>query len=217
MVTAEAPEAGPELDLNAPLPNEFGFEYIQLRLPAEWTLTEDILLEICALNEGWNFETTAAGELVIMPGTGFDNTERAHEIAADLVNWKRAGGAGRSGGEAGMVHLPDGILRAPDVCWVSPERLSERPEDYDGVLIPVCPDFVVEIRSQSDSVARQQEKMEQWMAYGVRLGWLIDAYSETVWIYREGQDEPEELDKPAQLSGEDVLPGLVVDMARIWD
>ena len=214
MVTAEAL---PEVNLAVPLPNEFGFECIMLRLPEEWRLAEEAFLELCELNEGWNFETTADGELIIMPGTGFDNTERAHEIAADLVNWKRAGGGGRSGGEAGMVHLPGGVLRAPDVCWISPARLSERSDDYDGVLIPVCPDFVVEIRSRSDSVERQQEKMEQWMAYGARLGWLIDAYNEKVWIYREGQDEPEELDKPAELSGEDVLPGLTVDMARIWD
>ena len=217
MVTAEAAEVRPEIDLNAPLPNEFGFEYIQLRLPAEWRLTEDIFLEICALNEGWNFETTAAGELVIMPGTGLDNSERAMFVGAHIANWIFAGGDGRMGGEAGMAHLPDGALKAPDVSWISSERMEQRPEDYDGVLIPVCPDFVVEIRSQSDSVARQQEKMRQWLAYGVRLGWLIDAYNETVWIYRKGQDEPEELQKPAQLSGEDVLPGLIVEMARIWD
>ena len=214
MVTAEAV---PEVNLDAPLPNEFGFECIVLRLPAEWQLTEDVFLELCALNEGWEFETTADGELVIMPGTGLDNSERAIFIGAQLVNWLVAGGGGRIGGEAGMAHLPNGVLRAPDVCWISSERMEQRPDDYDGVLIPVCPDFVVEIRSRSDSVARQQDKMEQWMAHGARLGWLIDAYNEKVWIYREGQDEPEELAKPDQLSGEDVLPGLVVQIARIWD
>ena len=214
MVTAEAV---PEVNLAVPLPNEFGFECIMLRLPAEWRLTEDAFLELCELNEGWEFEMTADGELIIMPGTGLDNSERAMFIGAQVVNWLLADGVGRIGGEAGMAHLPNGVLRAPDVSWISPERMSERPDDYDGVLIPVCPDFVVEIRSRSDSVERQQEKMEQWMAYGARLGWLIDAYNEKVRIYREGQDEPEELDKPAELSGEDVLPGLTVDMARIWD
>lgn len=216
MVTAEAPEASPEIDLNAPLPNEFGFEYIQLRLPAEWTLTEDIFLELCALNDAWNFETTAAGELVIMPGTGRENSRRAGEIFGDVLFWSRAGSGGECHPGDGMARLPDGVMRSADVAWISPERVNQRQEGYDGELIPVCPDFVVEIRSRSDSVARQQEKMEQWMSYGARLGWLIDAYSETVWIYRLGQEEPEELDKPAQLSGEDVLPGLVVDMARIW-
>ena len=214
MVTAEA-QVKP--DLSAPLPNEWGFEYIQLCLPPEWQLTEEFILELCELNEGWEFETTAAGELVIMPGTGLDNSERAAEVLVDVGNWRRAGGSGRIGGEAGMAHLPGGVLRAPDVSWTSDERMAQRPEDYEGVLIPVCPDFVVEIRSRSDSVSRQQDKMEQWMSYGARLGWLIDAYDEKVWIYREGQDEPEELEKPDSLSGEDVLVGLVVDLARIWD
>ena len=214
MVTAEAK---PEIDLDAPLANEFGFECMQLRLPAEWELTEAAFLELCELNEGWNFETTANGELVIMPGTGLDNSERAMLIGADVVNWRRAGGDGRIGGEAGMAHLPDGSLKAPDVSWTSSERMEQRPADYDGVLIPVCPDFVVEVRSRSDSVGRQQEKMEQWMVYGARLGWLVDAYSERVWVYRAGRAEPEELERPDQLSGEDVLPGLIVDMGQIWD
>ena len=214
MVTAEAT---PDVNLDAPLPNEFGFECIVLRLPAEWPLTEDIFLELCALNEGWEFETTADGELVIMPGTGRKNSKRAAEIIGDVTFWNRSEDEGEVCGPDGMVHLLEGLLRAPDVSWTSSKRLSERPDDYDGELIPVCPDFVVEIRSRSDSVARQQEKMEQWMAHGARLGWLIDAYNEKVWIYREGRNEPEELAKPGQLSGEDVLPGLVVNMARIWD
>ena len=214
MVTAEAL---PEVNLDAPLPNEFGFECILLRLPEQWRLTEDIFLELCALNEGWEFETTADGELVIMPGTGQENSKRAMEIGADVTFWNRDDDEGEVCGPDGMVRLLNGLLRAPDVSWTSSRRLNQRPADYDGLLIPVCPDFVVEIRSRSDSVARQQDKMEQWMAHGARLGWLIDAYNEKVWIYREGQDQPEELAKPDQLSGEDVLPGLTVDMARIWD
>ena len=213
MVTAEA---RPETNLDAPLSNEFGFEYIEIRLPAGWALTEAAFLELCDLNEGWDFEA-AAETLVILPPTGLDDSELTTFIGAEVVNWRRSGGDGRIGGAAGLVHLPHGALRAPDVSWISSERMRQRPDDYDGDLIPVCPDFVVEVRNASDSVARQQKKMEQWMAYGVRLGWLIDAYNETVWIYREGRDAPEELDKPAQLSGEDVLPGLVVEMSRIWD
>lgn len=214
MVTAQAE---PQIDLNAPLPNEFGFECIVLRLPEEWKLTEEAFLELGELNEGWAFETTADGELVIMPGTGRENSKRAAEILADVVFWSRAGGEGESHPGDGTVRHPDGVMRSPDVAWISPERANQRQEGYDGLLIPVCPDFIVEIRSRSDSVARQQDKMKQWMAYGARLGWLIDAYNDKVWIYREGQDEPEELDRPAELSGEDVLPGLIVNMARIWD
>ena len=213
MVTAQAE---PQIDLNAPLPNEFGFECIVLRLPEEWKLTEEAFLELGELNEGWTFETTADGELAIMPGTGRENSKRAAEILADVVFWSRAGGEGESHPGDGTVRHPDGVMRSPDVAWISPERVNQRQEGYDGLLIPVCPDFIVEIRSRSDSVARQQDKMKQWMAYGARLGWLIDAYNDKVWIYREGQNEPEELNRPAQLSGENVLPGLIINMARIW-
>lgn len=213
MVTAQAE---PQIDLNAPLPNEFGFECIVLRLPEEWKLTEEAFLELGELNEGWTFETTADGELVIMPGTGRENSKRAAEILADVVFWSRAGGEGESHPGDGTVRHPDGVMRSPDVAWISPERVNQRQEGYDGLLIPVCPDFIVEIRSRSDSVARQQDKMKQWMVYGARLGWLIDAYNDKVWIYREGQNEPEELNRPAQLSGENVLPGLIINMARIW-
>ena len=214
MVTAQAE---PQIDLDAPLPNEFGFECVILRLPEEWKLTEEAFLELCELNEGWTFETTAAGELVIMPGAGRENSKRAAEILADVVFWSRAEGEGESHPGDGTVRHPDGVMRSPDVAWISPERVNQRQAGYDGLLIPVCPDFIVEIRSRSDSVVRQQDKLKQWMAYGARLGWLIDAYNDKVWIYREGQDEPEELNRPAELSGENVLPGLIVNMARIWD
>ena len=130
--------------------------------------------------------------------------------------WSRAGGEGESHPGDGTVRHPDGVMRSPDVAWISPERVNQRQEGYDGLLIPVCPDFIVEIRSRSDSVARQQDKLKQWMAYGARLGWLIDACNDKVWIYREGQDQPEEINRPAELSGENVLPGLIIDMARIW-
>ena len=213
MVTAEA---RPELDLNAPLPNEFGFEYIEIRLPAEWQLTEEAFLEICALNEGWHFAATADGNLIVMPPSARTVSCATGNVMADVGLWSRRNG-GDVFGPDGLVHLPDNAMMAPDTSWLCPERVNERPDDYNGELIPVCPDFVVEVRNASDSVARQQEKMEQWLAYGARLGWLIDAYNETVWIYRKGQDAPEKLDKPAQLSGENILPGLIVEMSRIWD
>ena len=210
-----AAEARPELDLSAPLPNEFGFEYIEIRLPAEWQLTEATFLELCDLNDGWSYEATADGNLIVMPPSARIVSCATGNIMADVSFWSRRNG-GDMFGPDGLVHLPDNAMMAPDTSWLSPERVDERPDDYAGELISVCPDFVVEVRNASDSVARQQEKMQQWLAYGARLGWLIDAYNETVWIYREGQEAPEELDKPTQLSGENILPGLIVEMSRIW-
>ena len=213
MVTAERT---PTLDLSAPIRMEFGFEYVSIRLPAEWRLTEEAFLEICSWNDGWGFEATAAGDLIVMPPASRKASSGCGHVLASVGRWSRGGG-GETFGPDGLVHLPDNAMKAPDCSWLSPARTEEKSGGYDGELIPVCPDFVVEVRNVSDSVGRQQEKMEQWMAYGARLGWLVDAYSEKVWVYRAGRDEPEELEKPDQLSGEDVLPGLVVDMEQIWD
>ena len=190
-----------------------------IRLPDDWDFSDEAMLELWKLNPQWDIEVTEAGELSIMAGTGWTNTSAAAEIGADIVNWKRSGGGGTVGGEAGMVRFPppSRAMMAPDVSWVSDQRQAEEGERHDTVLIPVCPDFVVEIRSESDNPADQREKMERWIEYGARLGWLIDRYEGQVWIYRAGQSEAETLERPAQLSGEDVLEGLVVDLAWLWE
>ena len=192
---------------------------VVVRLPDAWDFGDEAMLKLWDLNPQWNIEVTEAGELSIMPGTGWDNTSAAAEISADIVNWKRAGGGGTVGGEAGMVRFPppSRAMMAPDVSWVSDERAAESGDRHDTVLIPVCPDFVVEIRSESDILDDQQEKMQRWIDYGARLGWLIDRYDGQVWIYRTGQPEPETLERPQQLDGEDVLEGLVVDLAWLWE
>ena len=190
-----------------------------VRLPDDWDFSDEAMLELWKLNPEWQIEVTAAGELSIMAGTGWRNSSAAAEIIADIVNWKRAGGGGTIGGEAGMVRFPppSRAMMAPDVSWVSDQRQAEQGERYDTVLIPVCPDFVVEIRSESDDPADQRDKMERWIGYGARLGWLIDRYEGKVWIYRAGETEPELLERPQQLGGEDVLEGLIVELAWLWE
>lgn len=108
-------------------------------------------------------------------------------------------------------------MMAPDVSWVSKERLAEAPESHETSLILVCPDFVVELRSENDDIEAQQGKMKRWIDHGVRLGWLIDVYHGQAWIYRSEQDEPEMRERPAHLEGERVLPGLIVHLERIWE
>lgn len=190
-----------------------------LRLPDGWDFSDRAMLKLWDLNPQWDIEVTEAGELSITPGTGWTNSEAAVEISADIVHWKRADGGGRVGGEAGMVRFPppSRAMMAPDVSWVSDEREAQEGERHNTVLIPVCPDFVVEIRSESDDPEDQKEKMQRWLGYGARLGWLIDRYAGEVWIYRAGAEEPEMLERPAQLSGEDVLEGLIVDLVWLWE
>ena len=190
-----------------------------VRLPDDWDFSDEAMLKLWDLNPQWNIEVTEAGELSIMPGTGWDNSELAAEIIIDVGTWRRSGGGGRVAGADGMVRFPppSRAMMAPDISWVSDERAAESGERHDTILIPVCPDFVVEIRSESDMLDDQQEKMQRWIEYGARLGWLIDRYEGQVWIYRTGQPDPETLERPQQLDGEDVLEGLVVDLAWLWE
>ena len=192
---------------------------VVVRLPDDWDFSDEAMLKLWDLNPQWNIEVTEAGELSIMPGTGWDNSELAAEIIIDVGTWRRSGGGGRVAGADGMVRFPppSRAMMAPDVSWVSDERAAQSGDRHDTILIPVCPDFVVEIRSESDMLDDLQEKMQRWIDYGARLGWLIDRYDGQVWIYRAGQPEPETLERPQQLDGEDVLEGLVVDLAWLWE
>ncbi len=186
-----------------------------LQLPAEWPLTNACLLELAALNESLCFERSAEGALVITGPPGNLSGVRAGIIFAQLANWSLAAGGGICGPADVGYERPDSSVAIPDASWLSDQRLAAIDSSDEG-LWRVCPDFVLEVRSRSQSTASQQEKMERWMANGVRLGWLLDPFSETVWIYRAGQGGPERLTRPNTLSGESVLEGLSVDLARVW-
>ena len=186
-----------------------------LRLPAEWELTTDCLIELAALNEALFFERTAAGALVITGPPGNLSSKRGFAIGLQIGNWALSRDDGDAGAADEGYELPDSSVRTPDFSWVSRVRLAEIEVSDEGVW-RVCPDFVLEVRSRGQSVPEQQRKMERWMANGVRLGWLVDAFTDSVWVYREGQPEPERLERPLSLSGESVMEGLSVDLSRVW-
>ena len=186
---------------------------ITLNLPSDWSTNNDAMLELAALNESWVFELSANGKLVIMTGVGFRSSNRAIRIAAQVENWSVGGGEGYVCGADLWYRREDSSLRLPDVAWISDTRLRDR-DPGEGVL-EVCPELIVEVVSVSQEHEAQQEKMNQWMAEGALLGWLIDPFRDTVHIYRPGS-EPELLQRPATLSGEDVCEGLDVSLERIW-
>ena len=188
---------------------------ITLRLPPQWKLTDERMVELGETNELLGFERTAEGVLQISFPLGFKTGENAISVGAQIVTWRFERDLGEATGATGGCSLPDGALLVPDAAWISDERLAGIEIEPTNPL-PVAPDFVLEVRSLSQNIRDQQEKMERWMANGVRLGWLIDPYDALVWIYREGQDEPELLERPDTLSGEDVMVGLVVDLTRVW-
>ncbi|MYE05985.1 MAG: Uma2 family endonuclease [Chloroflexi bacterium] len=182
-------------------------------------ISDEELERICDENPGWKFEIDVDGELVINARPYGEVPDVCTEIGAQVGNWRVRGGGGRARDSSAGYRISDdpdsGPLLEPDVSWVSPERLAAATrEDVKGAM-SFNPDFVVEIRSPSDRLRDQQTKMDIWMHYGVRLGWLVDLDACNVWIYRPDQD-PQLLERPATLHGEDVLVGLEVDCAEIW-
>jgi Uma2 family endonuclease len=178
-------------------------------------LTEDQFMLLCQENPDLQFELTARQELVIMPPTGFETGRRNSRLTRYLDLWSAADSTGISCDSSTLFALPNGAKRSPDAAWIRRalvEQLSQ--EQREGVL-PLCPEFVVELRSSTDRLADLQEKMHEYITNGARLGWLIDPFDKRVYVYRSDQS-PEILDDPAELRGDPVLPGFVLPVRELW-
>lgn len=192
-------------------------ETLLLELPSAITLhvTQEQFEALCAANRDLTLERTATGELIVNPPTGGETGYRNSKIAYFLVKWiEEEGGNGISFDSSTGFRLPNGSDRSPDAAWMMQERWdSLTPQQRKG-FVPLCPDFVVELRSESDSLPKLQAKMGEYIHNGVKLGWLIDPQNKWVEIYRFGRDV-EVLENPTNLSGEKVLPGFILDLKRI--
>ena len=163
-------------------------------------------IEFCEANDDYEMEINEAGELVILPMTGFRGNRQETELNAEMTIFRRANG-GVNVSQSSRFRLDTGAIRGPDAAWITQERYDAATEHERETVFPGAPDFVVEIRSRTDNLAPLQRKMRLWMDGGARLGWLIDPPNRRVYIYRAGQAEPEALEDPETLAGEDVLPG----------
>ena len=163
-------------------------------------------IDFCADNDLYEMEINEAGELVILPMVGFKGSRREHYMNLFLGNWELANG-GVSASQSSRFRLPTGAIRGPDAAWITQERYDAATDQERETVFPGAPDFVVEIRSRRDNLRPLQRKMQLWMDGAARLGWLIDPRQRRVYIYRQGQPEPQVLDDPETLDGEDVLPG----------
>jgi Uma2 family endonuclease len=184
-----------------------------LNLSPTIELTDEQFFQLCQNNRDLRLERTADGELIIMPPTGWESGNRNSRLTQRLGNWADADGTGLAFDSSTGFKLPNGANRSPDASWVSRERLEALNPD-PAKFLPLAPDFVVELRSASDSLRTVQQKMQEYIDNGVRLGWLIDPQNQQVEIYRPGQ-EVEILRSPTSLSGENVLPGFVLNLAQI--
>ena len=177
-------------------------------------LTDDQFFQMCQQNRDYRFERTASGELLIMPPTGSDTGNRNFDMVVELGIWNKQTKLGKGFDSSTGFTLPNGAERSPDASWVKIERWNALTPEQQEKFAPICPDFVVELRSRTDSLKELQEKMQEYIENGAQLGWLIDRKNKRVEIYRPGKDV-EILDNPASLSGENVLPGFVLHLQQI--
>ncbi len=188
---------------------------VVVRLRPVVELSPDQLLEISSLNRDLRLEITAKGELVVMTPAGGWSSRRNMRLAFQLEGWTRQDGTGVAFDSSGGFVLPNGAIRSPDASWVANSRLEAfGPEEREKYL-PLCPDFVIELISPSDSLRVQQEKMVEYLENGARLGWLIDPRQRRVYVYRPGEPV-RELDDPETVSADPVLPGFVSDLREVW-
>lgn len=180
---------------------------------AQRKVTPDEFWEFCAKNRKLRAELTKDGDVIIMPPTGFESSEENSEIVFQLKAWSKKDGSGVVTESNGAYILPNGATKAPDAAWIRKERLAKFTAEERRKFLPIAPDFVVELRSESDSLKEQQEKMDEWIENCVRLAWLIDTKTKRVHIYQPGR-EPEILDSPKSVSGENVLPGFELDFTE---
>ena len=186
-----------------------------LRLRPVLDLSDDQLLALCEINAEVRIERNAKGELLLMSPTGFETGSRNNEIARQLGNWARGDGTGVACDSSTGFRLPNGAMRAPDASWIAHTRLAAIPAEERAKLLPLCPDFVIELRSPSDMLRDVQDKMEEYLANGARLGWLIDPKPRHLYVYRP-EAPVERLESPAAISADPVLPGFVLDLREIW-
>ncbi|BAY74608.1 hypothetical protein NIES25_10220 [Nostoc linckia NIES-25] len=177
-------------------------------------LTDEQFFQMCQNNRDYRFERTASGELLIMPPTGTDTGNRNFDMAVELGIWNKQTRLGKGFDSSTGFTLPNGAERSPDVSWIKIERWNALTPEQQQKFAPICPDFVVELRSPSDSLKDLQEKMQEYIENGAQLGWLIDRKNKRVEIYRPGKNV-EILNNPTSLSGEDILPGFVLNLKDI--
>jgi Uma2 family endonuclease len=179
-------------------------------------LTDEQFYQLCITNPNLNIERNAQGVLIVMPPVGGDSGKREAGFIADLIIWNRQNKLGEVFSSSTMFKLPGSGDRSPDAAWVELSRWQALTPEQRQKFPPIAPDFVIELRSRTDPLDLLQEKMEEYMASDVRLGWLFNPQDQQVEIYRPGQ-EKEVRSLPTLLSGEMVLPGFELQVDAFSD
>ncbi|MEL7036463.1 MAG: Uma2 family endonuclease [Cyanobacteria bacterium J06592_8] len=186
-----------------------------INIPSAFKITEEQFHILVTANQDLRLERTANGELIIMPPTGGNTGKRNAQLLAQFVIWNNQTKLGEVFDSSTAFRLPNGADRSPDVSWVKIERWNQLTLEEQETFPPLCPDFVVELRSRTDTMQSLREKMQEYLDNGIRLGWLIDPKNKIVEIYRP-QQAVSILNKPNTLSGEDILPGFNLTLEIVW-
>jgi Uma2 family endonuclease len=192
----------------------FPMTAIVLNLKPFIELTDDQFYELCQSHRDLKFERTAQGELVIVSPVGGEGGNREANLIGAVVIWNQQTQLGKVFSSSTCFKLPNGSNRSPDVAWVAQERWEQLTPEQRKKFPPLCPDFVIELRSESDTLELLQRKMQEYSEAGLRLGWLINPQDQQVELYRTGQPM-QVLQNPEQLSGEEVLSGFTLN-ASLW-
>jgi Uma2 family endonuclease len=188
---------------------------ITVNFPSLVQMTNEQFYEFCQANGDLRIERTANGEVIIMPPAFSDTGNRNFNIAAQLGYWTEQDGTGIGFDSSTGFTLPNGAMRSPDASWIKLERWNALTEAQKASFAPICPDFVIELRSSSDRPIKLQEKMQEYIDNGTSLGWLIDRQNRKVYIYRPNR-EVEILENPEAVSGNPELREFILRMTKIW-
>jgi Uma2 family endonuclease len=179
-------------------------------------LSDEQFYQLCITNPELNIERSAKGVLIFMPPVGGDSGRREANFITDLNIWNRQANLGEVFSSSTIFKLPTGGDRSPDAAWVELSRWRALTPEQRQKFPPIAPDFVIELRSRTDSLSMLQEKMQEYMDSGVKLGWLFNPQEQQVEIYRQGEAKEVQL-LPTQLSGEAVLPGFSLQVDQFTD
>ena len=190
-------------------------EGLLIRMQPALCPTEDQFYEFCRINEELRIERNPDGGVLVMEPAGWEAGNKNAEITFQLKSWANENGKGQAADSSAGYRLPNGAMRSPDASWVSNERLATVAPEERAKFIPLCPNFVAELRSPTDRFRRLQDKLAEFIANGTELGWLIDPFKRQVFVYRPGAGV-ERLDAPQAVAGNPVLQGFELRLEKIW-
>jgi Uma2 family endonuclease len=188
---------------------------LKLQMSPAIDMTDEQFFAFCQQNRDYRIERNATGEITIMPPTGSETGNRNFDLIVQLGIWTRQNGTGIGFDSSAGFTLPNGAMKSSDAAWIKLEKWHTLTREQQQKFAPICPDFIIELRSPSDNLQPLKDKLQEYIDNGVSLGWLIDRKNRKVYIYRPNS-EVECLDNPATLSGESILLGFVLQLSTIW-